>query len=266
MLVNSKRLKGFAIRAADGELGTVEQFYFDDESWVIRYFVVDTGGWLGGRHVLISPVSVIMLDWGNRRLDVRLTKKQVENSPDIDTDQPISRQHEAEYLGYYGYPSYWGGPSLWGPSFSPAGFAIPLITPMEATACRPPHEQSDSHLRSSAVITGYDIQATDGQIGHVDGFIVDDRTWAIRYVEVSTRNWWLGKKVLISPAWIQEVNWPESKVFVGLSLDAIRTAPEYFESVPITREYEGRLHTHYGRPPYWQLEAGHKPSYTVHGA
>ena len=125
MLRNSAHLKGFTIRATDGELGTVDQFYFDDETWAIRYLVVETGGWLGGRQVLISPISVVHADWEAERLDVALTKKQVENSPNIDTHQPVSRQHEAEYYGYYGYPYYWGGPYLWGPAFYPAGLAIP---------------------------------------------------------------------------------------------------------------------------------------------
>ena len=121
MLTNATHLKGLVIRATDGELGTVEQFYFDDETWAIRYLIVETGGWLGGRRVLISPFSVIHTDWPARRLDVALTKKQVEHSPEIDTHQPVSRQHEAAYLGYYGYPYYWGGPYLWGPAFYPAG-------------------------------------------------------------------------------------------------------------------------------------------------
>ena len=123
MLRNTADLKGFAIQATDGELGTVDQFYFDDETWAIRYFMVETGGWLGGRRVLISPISVVHADWQAKRLDVALTKKQVEHSPNVNTHQPVSRQHEAEYYGYYGYPYYWDGPYLWGPAFYPAGLA-----------------------------------------------------------------------------------------------------------------------------------------------
>jgi len=113
MLTNATHLKGLVVRATDGELGSVEQFYFDDETWAIRYLIVEAGGWLGGRRVLISPFSVVYTDLLDKRLDVALTKKQVEHSPDIDTHQPVSRQHEAAYLGYYGYPYYWGGPYLW---------------------------------------------------------------------------------------------------------------------------------------------------------
>jgi hypothetical protein len=258
-------LKHLSIRATDGELGTVDQFLFDDETWAIRYLTVETGGWLGGRPVLISPISIIRTDWGAKQLDVALTKKQVENSPDINTHQPVSRQHEAEYLGYYGYPDYWGGPYLWGSAFYPAGLAIPTTASTEATADRIRKESTDSHLRSTDAVTGYGIEAADGEIGHVAGFVVDDEAWAIRYIEVATRNWWPGKKVLVSPAWIERVSWTDSKVYVGLTREAIRNGPEYVESVPITREYENRLYSHYGRPPYWQHDAERHSSFSLSG-
>jgi hypothetical protein len=251
MLTNTTNLKGFTIRARDGELGTVDQFYFDDETWAVRYLTVETGGWLGGREVLISPFSVVHTDWQARRLDVALTKNQVENSPDINTHQPVSRQHEAEFFGYYGYPYYWGGPYLWGPAFYPAGLVAEPALAAEMMADRVRRESNDSHLRSTAAVMGYHIEATDGELGHVDGFLVDDESWAIRYIEVATRNWWPGKKVLFSPAWIERVSWTDSMVYTGLTREAIRNAPEYFEPTRITREYEDRLFLHYGRPPYW---------------
>jgi len=257
MLMNSRHLHGLMVEALDGaELGTVDQFYFDDENWAVRYFTVETGGWLGGRRVLISPYSVIHTDWQARRLDLGLTREQIESSPDIDTHQPVSRQHEAEYLGYYGYPRYWGGPYLWGPAFYPAANPDALATAhAEAIADRAPSESIDSRLRSAEVVRGYAIDTPDGEIGHLDGYILDDETWAIRYIEVATRNWWPGKKVLVSPAWIERVSWAESRVYVGLSRDAIRNGPEYTESVPISREYENQLYFHYGLPPYWLNEA-----------
>ena len=216
MLTNTTHLKNFAIRALDGELGTVDEFYFDDETWGIRYLTVNnTGGWLTGKTVLISPISIIRTDWQARQLDVSLTKKQVENSPDIDTHKPVSRQHEAIYLGYYGYNSYWGGPYIWGPSLAPGNLAVPYST--QATADRLHQQSADSHLRSSNAVTGYHIDASDGEIGHVNGFVMDDEAWAIRYIEVATRNWWPGKKVLVSPTWIERVSWADSRVYVALS-------------------------------------------------
>jgi hypothetical protein len=251
VLRKTKQLKGLVIRASDGEIGTVDEFYFDDETWVIRYLIVETGGWLGGRPVLISPISIVDIDWAEKRLDVALTKKQVEISPPIDKHLPVSRQHEAAYLGYYGYPLYWNGPNLWGPAFYPAGLLETPSASEEALADRIRAESPDSHLRSTQAVIGSHVEALDGEIGHVDEFIVDDEAWAIRYIEVATRNWWPGKKVLVSPAWIERVSWTNSKVYATLSRERIETAPEYVESVPITREYENRLYFHYGRPPYW---------------
>jgi hypothetical protein len=265
MLTNVTFLKGLVIQATDGELGTVDQFYFDDETWAIRYLTVETGGWFDGREVLISPFFVVRADWQAKRLDVALTKKQVEKSPDINTHQPVSRQQEAAYLGYYGYPFYWGGPYLWGPAYYPGFLALPEATSTEAMADKIRGESTDSHLRSTGAVTGYHVEATDGEIGHVSGFVIDDEAWAIRYVEVETRNWLPGKKVLVSPAWIERVSWADSKIYAGLSREAIKNAPEYLLSRPLTREYENRLHDHYGRPPYWLQEPEHQSSFSMSG-
>jgi hypothetical protein len=253
MLRNITQLKGFAIRARDGEIGTLEQFYFDDESWAIRYLVVNAGDWLGGRLVLVSPFALRQAEWESQRLDVALTKKQIEDSPPIDTHKPVSRQHEALYLGYYGYPYYWGGPYMWGLASYPAGLTVDreAVTEAEKLRARAGKESPDSHLRSTDEVTGYHIEATDGDIGHVKDFLVDDETWAIRYLEVDTRNWWPGKKVLVSPQWIDNVSWPDSKVYVNLTRETIKNGPEWDESTTITREYENRLYDYYDRSPYW---------------
>jgi hypothetical protein len=264
-MLTNKHLKDFTIRATDGDLGTVEDLYFDDETWAIRYLMVDTGKWLSGRRVLISPISAVRTDWTAKRLDVALTTKQVENSPEIDSHQPVSRQHEAAYLGYYGYPNYWGGPYLWGPAFYPGGLAGSTNASAGVIAERVRRESPDSHLRSMESVTGYRIEAADGEIGHVDGFVIDDESWAIRYIEVATRNWLPGKKVLVSPAWMERVSWADSKIYTGLSREAIKEGPEYVESRPITRDYENRLYLHYGRPPYWLHDAEARSSYSLSG-
>jgi uncharacterized protein YrrD len=264
MLRNAKDLHGLTIRATDGEIGTVDQIYFEDETWAIRYLTVDTGGWIGGRQVLISPFSIIHADWQAKRLDVALTKKQVEHSPDIKTHQPVSRQHEAAYNLYYGYPYYWGGPFLWGPALYPAEMPVTAIAAAEVMAGIET-ESTDSHLRSTEAITGYHVEASDGEIGHVDGFVVDDRAWAIRYIEVATRNWWPGKKVLVSPAWAERVSWEDSKVYFGLTGETVQDAPEYVDSTAITRDYEKQLHSYYRWPPYWLHEAEHRPSLSLSG-
>ena len=251
MLKSITHLQGITIQATDGDIGKVDQFYFDDETWAIRYLVVNTSRWLDGRLVLISPIALTQRYWESKRLDVALTKKQIEDSPPIDTHKPVSRQHEAMFLGYYGYPYYWVGPNY------PAGLAAQreAVTEAEASQGRAGKESADSHLRSTNEVTGYYIEATDGEIGHVKDFIVDDETWAIRYLEVATRNWWPGKKVLVSPAWIDNVSWPYSKVYVDLSRESIKNGPEWGESDTVTREYENRLHNYYARSPYWAPES-----------
>jgi len=261
MLTNTKNLKGLTIHAIDGDMGEVNELFFDDETWAIRYLTVDTGGWLNGRTVLISPLSVVSVDWEARRIDVSLTKMQVENSPDVDTHRPVSRQHEAEYLGYYGYPYYWDGPALAPPSELALGSGLTG----EAHAENVRRPSMDSHLRSTAVVAGYYLEATDGEIGHVEQFIVDDESWAIRYLEVDTTNWLPGKKVLLSPSWVKCVSWERSKVYVALTQEAIKSAPEYDESLQMTREYEDRLHRHYGRPPYWLNQAEEHPLMSLGG-
>jgi hypothetical protein len=235
----------------------VEEFYFDDETWAIRYLIVNTGIWLNGRLVLVSPLAIRQAAWESRRLDVVLTKKQVEDGPPTDTHKPVSRQHEALYLGYYGYPYYWGGPNLWGLASYPAGLMVQreAVTEAEAAQAEAGKESADSHLRSTDEVTGYHIEAADGEIGHVRDFLVDDETWAVRYLEVETRNWWPGKKVLVSPQWINEVSWPDSKVYVDLKRETIQNGPEWVDSIPVTREYEHRLYDYYARSPYWAPES-----------
>ncbi len=261
MLRNARQLGNFVVQATDGVLGTVDQLYFDDETWAIRYLTVAIG-FLGERRVLISPISVIHVDWIGKRLDVALTKRQVANSPRIDTDKPVSRQHEIAYSEYYGYPCYWGGPFLWGPVYYPGALNT---APINATAERTKSKLMDSHLRSIKAVTGYHIEATDGEIGHADGFILDDEAWAVRYLEVATKNWWPGKKVLVSPAWIERVSWEDSKVFVGLRREALKDAPEFVDFTPITRDYENKLCSHYGQPPYWLHGAEFRPSLSLSG-
>ena len=252
MLRSMKFLAGFTIGATDGDIGTVDAFYFDDLSLTVRHLVVDTGGWLSGRKVLISPRALGDIDWDGRRLTASLTKAQVEKSPAIDTDRPVSRQQEIEYYRYYGYPSYWSGPYLWG------GYPLPVMSRASAPRLEDERrwewgakESGDPHLRSSAAVIGYHIAATDGDIGHVEDFLVDEATWAIRYMVVDTSNWWFGQHVLVPAQWISTVDWNDSLLHVDLSRDQIKSSQEYDASSPVEREYETRLHDSYGRPGYW---------------
>ena len=229
MLRNVKDLRGYAIRATDGVIGSVDDFYFDDEDWGVRYLVVDTGGWLSGRRVLISPIALGHAGWMGRQLPVALTRAQVEGSPDIDTKRPVSRQHEADYFEYYGYPYYWGGAGLWGMGAYPGSLTTEdrIAEELKSHRTQSKGRPDDCHLRSSNAVIGHHIEAKDGEIGHVKDLLVDDHTWAIRYLIVDTSNWWGGHHVLVSPRWIKDVSWSEAKISVGLTRQAVQFAPEY---------------------------------------
>jgi uncharacterized protein YrrD len=244
-------LVGGTVRAKDGDLGRVEEFYFDDHKWIIRYMVVDTRRWLQGRQVLISTAVSKRPIWKSRVFPVNLTKKQVRSSPSIDTDKPVSRQHEAELHDYYNWPVYWGAglEPYGGVGYPVPTHFLPLATRERKTSFEKP---ADPNLRSTRQVTGYNIQATDGEIGHVQDFIVDDQTWAIRYVVVNTQNWLPGKKVLVFPAWISRVSWDKSKVLVDLSRESVKNSPAFDPSKPVSRGYEERLFDHYGRSKYWE--------------
>lgn len=244
MLYKAKTLKGYKLESLDGVIGRVKEFYFDDQHWTIRYLVADTAAWLSGRQVLISPYALLSAIRAEQHIAVNLTQRQIEDSPSLDTDKPVSRQFELSYYGYYGWPMYWEGPYMWGD--------YPQLV-RDRDQWKQPNQggkPSDPHLRSTQAVSGYHIQATDGEIGHVEDFVIEDDTWAIRYLIVGTRNWWPGKKVLISPHWIDRVSWNESKVFLHLSREAIRQSPEYTDGALITRNYEASLHGHYNRQGY----------------
>lgn len=254
MLRSISKLQGKKIIAVDGEIGSVDHFFFDDIAWAVRYLVINTGNWLIGRQVLISPYSVQQVDWAEGGISVSLTKEQVKGSPEIDVLRPISRQQEAAFMNYYEYPFYWGNEETWALlqqsqpvrqlDWIPAGTAAATQGISEVP--------SDSHLRSSQTVSGYHIAAIDGDLGHVEDFVIDDESWTIRYLVISTRNWWPGKKVIIAPQWINSVDWRNSKVQVNLTRDAIKGGPEFTEATLISREYENQLYRHYGHPGYWQ--------------
>jgi uncharacterized protein YrrD len=262
MLRSTKDLEHYKIGATDGEIGRVKDFYFDDDAWAIRFLVVDTGSWLMDRKVLISPISIREPNWLERTLPVSITREEVRNSPDIETDKPVSRQYESLYLGYYSYGPYWGGEGLWGEGMVPYALAPGYVHGGSDRRERELEEQGwrsaererrrneDPHLRSCNEVVGYHLVATDGEIGHVAGFLLDDETWAIRYLVVDTSNWWLGHKVLIAPRWLKEVSWGSETVSVDLSRESIKAAPPYVAGDEWSMERDARLYEHYGKRWY----------------
>lgn len=242
MLRSVKALQGYTVRATDGDVGELKDLYFDDRSWTIRYLVVETGNWLKGRKVLVPPIAIGAPKWEIQVLPVRFTKTQVRNSPPIDVDKPVSHQLEEELHTHYGW------------TFHQISTRALAATQVIKKATEPGTEDIDLALRSVKEVLGYDIQATDGQIGYVADFVIDDEARTIRYIVVDTRGWldWLpGKQVLLSPSWIHTVSWPERNVYVDLSKETVKDSPEFDPSAPVNREYELRLYDYYGRPKYW---------------
>jgi hypothetical protein len=248
MLKSVKEITGYVLNAQDGEIGRCKDFLFDDEIWTIRYMVADTGKWLPGKKVLISPISLGETDWGLKLIQVYLDKQRIEDAPLLDEHAPVSRQYEIKYHEYFGWPSYWVGVEAWGIH----GYPGPLAAEKKKEFVEDIKKSNDPQLRSVKEVTGYHIQAKDDDMGHVKDFIVNDKSWTISYVVVDTRNWYPGgRKVLISPAWIESIDWPRRRMMVDLSAKQIKESPEYDPHAPVNREYETRLYDFYGRPKYW---------------
>jgi len=226
---NINSLVGYNMRATDGIIGEVEDFYFDDESWAIRYLILKTGNWISGRKVLISISALEKTTWKMGLFPVNLTKEQINSSPDIDTDKPVFRQHEKTLNDYYDWQSYWEGGFYVGGIW---GIPPPSAANEKELNERKNTEQShdDQHLRSSNQVTGYHIHASDGDIGHVNDFIIDDKAWQVKFIVAHTHNWFGGKKVLIDVGKVTEVEWNNSKVFVNITIDSIKNCVEFDES------------------------------------
>ncbi len=237
------KLQRYNLYAADGEIGSLEDVYFDDSTWTVRYCVVKTGGWFNQKSLLISTVAVGGIDEVKGEIAVELSRDQIKGSPPLDSEKPISRQYEADYFRYYGWPPYWESFPI-SPSVTNPEHATPPGTE--------PRRREDSRLRSSLEVVGYHILAEDGEIGHVADFIIDENTSKLCYLEIDTRNWWPGKHILLNPAWITRINWSDGNVKVDLRRDDIRTAPEYAPNSVIGRDYEIKLFEHYARRKYWE--------------
>lgn len=245
MFYKSTTLSGFKLNSLEGEIGKVKDFYFDDRYWMMIYLVIDTGTWLTGRQVLISPYALGAVNQEDQNIAIELTKKKIEDSPTLESDKPVSRQFEESHFGYYGLTSQWNDLNSMGPeSYIGEGYENPEGYLQDK-------EDWDPNLRSTNAVIGHHVQASDNEIGHVEDFIIDDQTWAIRYFVINTRNWLPGKKILVSPQWIERVSWTEAKVYINFPSETIKAAPEYDDDAPITRDFEDALHKHFVYKGYW---------------
>jgi uncharacterized protein YrrD len=270
MLRKASELVGASISAQDGEIGSVTDLLFDDENWSVRWLVVDTGPWLTDRNVLLPSSHLIRILPAARGIAVDLTREQVKSSPGVDTNLPVSRQMEASIYDHYGAAPYWpgaeGAPMTGHPGYLPppgSGYpgylpatgsasVAPGVSPTEEAVADRLASSGDPHLRSAHVVTGYDVQGSDGAVGHVEDFLIDSEGWAVRYIIVDTKNWWPGGHVLVAPGWVESIDWAGRIVRMSHSRDEIKNAPEYDPTQTIDRDYEARLHRHYGMSEYWQ--------------
>jgi sporulation protein YlmC with PRC-barrel domain len=245
MLYKAKKLNGYKLNATDGEIGKAKDFYFDDRYFTVRYLVADTGPWLGDRQVLISPYALSDINHELQHINVKLTKAQIKDSPSLNSDKPVSKQFEESYYDYYDWPYYWGGHNMWG------GYPYMVLDSKDWNNNYHDGETWDPHLRSTKAVSGRHVSASDGDIGHVADFIIDDENWAIRYLVVSTSNWWLGHQVLISPRWSDNKNWDDPQISIDLTMEQIKESPPYVDSSSLDEAYERSLHQHYNRMGYW---------------
>ena len=228
-------LTGHSLNAVDGEIGKLEEVLFDDQLWIVRYFIVSTGDWLMQREVLVSPSMISGINEEAKTLDVDLTREQVKNCPPVNTKLPVSRHYEQEYYQHYGKDPYWSGNAMFSPS-------IYVSQPIEGMLKKP----DDPHLRSSDVVSTYNIRASDGDIGQAEDFILGKEGWDISYLEINTGKWIPGKHVRIAPTWIRQIDWVKQVVTVDLNYEVIKTAPSYDPAKVISQEYQIALFEHYG--------------------
>jgi sporulation protein YlmC with PRC-barrel domain len=232
MFRSIQQLYGNKLGASDGEIGHVKDFYFDDQNWAIRYLVADTGNWLPRRQVLLSPHSLGRLDQAEKVLRVKLTRKQIEDSPPIESHKPVSRQYEEEFYRYYGWPYYWQGDALWGLSGFPILELPPTPLPSQSrTTIGPQLEPTDAHLRSTQTVNGYNVRTSDDvTVGHVCDFMMDTESWAVRQLVVKTGHRLSGNEALIQTKTVDRISYDESTLFVRLSAEAVEQG--FKHSVP----------------------------------
>lgn len=248
MFRTASQLHGLVVSAVDGEIGEVDSLLFDDVHWVVRHLVVDTGRWLPGRQVLIAPASVQSIEDDPARIGIGLTREKIEKSPGVETDRPVSRQKELELARYYGYTPYGGIDGVVSGAYYPPAVPVPPLEGRGGAASDPAASRADDvptygdpHLRSTRAVKGYHIEATDEAIGHIETFVVDDRTWTITHIFLDTSNWPGGHTHIIPTAWIARIDWSTMKAFLSVPAAAVRNRPEVETSTAIRADLEPLL-------------------------
>jgi hypothetical protein len=250
MLWNASAISQYTIEAIDGPVGTVSDFLFDDSSWSVRWLVVDTGKWLTGRKVILPTAVLGHPDPTTGTFSVRLTLQQVEDSPEIDPERPASRRAETRVYEHYRWNPYWGGGYMSGyiGSYGMTPFPVSGSNDQKFEIAAAERNINSSTLCSVEVVTGYHIEARDGDLGHIEDFLVEDGDWSIHFLVVDTRNWWVGKRVLISPKSVLDIDWQERMVTLDVDRQKVKDSPAYDPSTTVDKAFEQQFHRHYGLP------------------
>jgi sporulation protein YlmC with PRC-barrel domain len=244
MLRRARKLFGYTVRATDGNLGKIIDLYLDAQSWTIRYLAVETGPWLLGRRALVRPTKAEEPQDDERVVPILISREEVEKSPEIELAKTVPQEEMAQLDEYWGWPHRLAESRL-----------VQRLPVDEAHVAREQdaidRQKPRSHLWSAREIRGYRIRARDGEFGRVEDFYLTTDEWMIRYLMIDTQAWGEGRHVLIAPPWLEEFDWRERTLAVGLTQEQIEASPFFDPSEPITREYELALCEHYGRDGYW---------------
>jgi len=264
MLRRASSLHGYTLHAQDDNIGDVHDFYFSTADWTVRYLIVDIGNWFTGRRVMVAPYALQTPNWESREIPVALTKAEIKESPPVDLTQPVTRTHETSLSSHYGWPAYWGLPGAAGMGGVGLGMGSTAgLDPIAMSGAQIPDDvlpgvaekvtyaDDERSLLSMREVTGYQLEATDGSLGHVEDFFVEDEDWRIGYLLIDTSNWLPGKRVLIAPEWVTEIDWTRSRLYVDLTKAQVEQSPEYNPEAAINRDYEKRLYQHYGYMTQW---------------
>ena len=230
MLRQIEALKGYTVNGTDGEIGNVNDILFDSSHWTVRHLVVDTGGLIGDHRHLISPYAVTNIDADDKRIDLDLTEQRVKDAPGIDADLPVSRQLEAQYYDYYAWPYYWTGPYSWGTGWVPKLSPNHAVDNVQQDLNAHLEAEQDDFLHSFKVVNGYSVEASDGAMGDVEDMLMDDESWAIRFIVVDTNKVLPSKDVLVSPRAVRDINFRKSTLTLELTKDELKNMPS-FESI-----------------------------------
>jgi sporulation protein YlmC with PRC-barrel domain len=239
-------LRGYQIATKDGTKGTVKDFLFDEDQWVVRYLEADLGFIFPGRKILIPRIFLNEPDWSKHHFPVSLFKNDLDRCPSLDDKLPVSKKYEETLHGYYKIGTYWSMTTL--PMYA-APIVVERLGDKGLSSEKESEKEANTRLRSFKEIRGYDIQAEDDTIGKIDDIIIDDQNWHFVYAVVDTSSWLpFSKKVLVGTPWMKEVSYLDRKIKIDLPVESIKSAPEFHPSEPVNAEYEKRLYDYYGRP------------------